>query len=90
MRRDRSGQVRRAAGARDQDLDAAGAGLADVFGEPGVRWAESTRDSCATPNRASVSPQWRMVSQSERLPMSTATRGREGSCIRGGILSSGC
>src|SRR5687768_1907938 len=39
----------------------------------GVRWAERTWDSLAMPRLSRVSTQWRMVSQSEALPMMTAT-----------------
>src|ERR1035441_7882028 len=39
----------------------------------GVRCADSTRHSCATPKRVSISSAWRMVSQSDLLPMMTAT-----------------
>ena len=42
---------------------------------PGVRCAESTRHSCATPKRASVSLAFFMVSQSDLLPMRMPTRG---------------
>ena len=41
----------------------------------GLRCADMTRDSCATPNCASVSEAARMVSQSDLLPMRTATKG---------------
>src|SRR3979490_3387793 len=41
----------------------------------GVRCADSTRLSCGTPKRAKVSLACRMVSQSDLLPIMTATRG---------------
>ena len=41
----------------------------------GVRWAESTRHSWATPKRASVSLALFIVSQSDLLPMRMPTRG---------------
>src|SRR5229473_176669 len=41
----------------------------------GVRCADMTWDSCATPKRASVSEAARIVSQSDLLPMRTATKG---------------
>src|ERR1022692_738633 len=41
----------------------------------GVRCAESTRHSCSTPNLVSTSPAWRMISQSDLLPMITPTSG---------------
>ena len=41
----------------------------------GVRWAETTRRSCGTPKRSRVSAAWRIVSQSEALPITTPTRG---------------
>src|SRR5262249_13844929 len=47
----------------------------------GVRWAETTAHSRGTPKRARVSSAWRIVSQSERLPMITATRGFGSSLI---------
>src|SRR5207249_11886433 len=40
----------------------------------GVRWAESTRDSFGTPRWSSVSTAWRIVSQSDLLPITTATK----------------
>ena len=43
----------------------------------GVRCAERTRTSCGTPNSLSVSAVARMVSQSDLLPMITATSGFE-------------
>jgi hypothetical protein len=45
----------------------------------GVRWAETIWHSWGTSNRASVSAAWRMVSQSDLLPMTTPTRGVAGS-----------
>ena len=42
----------------------------------GVRCAETTRHSCGTPNAVSTSSAWRIVSQSDLLPMITATSGR--------------
>src|SRR4029450_4496254 len=41
----------------------------------GVRCAERTRCSLAMPNSLSVSTQWRIVSQSDLLPIMTATSG---------------
>src|SRR5262249_34780811 len=41
----------------------------------GVRCAESTRHSWATSKRASGSAAWRLVSQSDLLPMTIATSG---------------
>ena len=71
------GQVRRAAGAamitwmpRPSAADAYSAIRA------GVRCAETTRHSCGTPNAVSISSAWRIVSQSDLLPMITATSGR--------------
>ena len=49
----------------------------------GVRWAERTRHSCGTPNRSRVSSAWRMVSQSDLLPMMTATSGLGSELIAG-------
>ena len=43
--------------------------------QSGVRWAETTRHSCGTPNRVSISSAWRIVSQSDLLPMMTPTSG---------------
>src|SRR5438445_13511403 len=40
----------------------------------GVRWAESTRDSLGTPRWSSVSTAWRIVSQSELLRITTASK----------------
>src|SRR5205807_7061068 len=40
----------------------------------GVRWAERTRDSLGTPSSSSVSTAWRIVSQSDLLPITTATK----------------
>jgi len=40
----------------------------------GVRWAESTRDSLGTPRSSSVWTAWRIVSQSDLLPITTATK----------------
>src|SRR6267378_797676 len=40
----------------------------------GVRWAESTRDSLGTPSSLRVSTAWRIVSQSDLLPITTATK----------------
>src|SRR5216683_4455981 len=48
----------------------------------GVRWADMTLDSCGMPNWVSISSAWRMVSQSDLLPMITATRGALASGIR--------
>ena len=41
----------------------------------GVRWAESTRTSAATPKRSSICTAGCMVGRSESLPMITATTG---------------
>src|SRR5258708_27441140 len=41
----------------------------------GVRCAETTLASCATPKRVSISSACRMVSQSDLLPMMMPTRG---------------
>ena len=41
----------------------------------GVRWAETTRHSCGTPNCSSTSAACRIVSQSDLLPMMTPTSG---------------
>src|SRR4051794_35400738 len=43
----------------------------------GVRWADTTRHSCATPKRVSMSAARRIVSQSDLLPMITPTRGED-------------
>ncbi|MDT8871130.1 hypothetical protein RAA17_08670 [Komagataeibacter rhaeticus] len=40
-----------------------------------MRWAETMRTSCATSSRSSTSVAWRMVSQSDWLPMITPMRG---------------
>src|ERR1700736_144990 len=47
----------------------------------GVRCAESTRHSCAMSNLASTSAAWRITSQSDLLPMITATSGASVSII---------
>ena len=76
LRRDHAGQVRRAARARDDDFEPARLGLAANSAiSSGVRCAETTRHSCGTPNCFSTSAAWRIVSQSDLLPMMTATRG---------------
>ena len=49
---------------------------ANSASQRGVRWAETTRHSWGTPKRVSVSSAWRIVSQSDLLPMMTLTRGR--------------
>src|SRR3712207_532299 len=41
----------------------------------GVRWAETTFASKGTPSCVSMSAAWRIVSQSERLPMMMPTTG---------------
>ena len=41
----------------------------------GVRWAESTRTSWATPNSSSTSTAACMQGRSESLPITTPTRG---------------
>ena len=41
----------------------------------GVRCADSTRHSCATPNLDSISAAWRITSQSDLLPIRIATSG---------------
>src|ERR1700761_4285734 len=51
---------------------AAFAPLANAYNRSGVRWAETMRFSQATPSAASVSAAWRMVSQSDWLPMMMA------------------
>jgi len=51
---------------------AALAPLAKANSRSGVRWAETMRFSDATPSAASVSAAWRMVSQSDWLPMMMA------------------
>src|ERR1700685_2726384 len=43
--------------------------------QPGVRCADTTLASCATPKRASVSAAARIVSQSDLLPMMMPTSG---------------
>src|SRR5439155_6106445 len=48
--------------------------LANSLASLGVRCADITRDSWATPNFSSVSDAARIVSQSDLLPMRTATR----------------
>src|SRR6185503_10295883 len=50
---------------------------ANAAANSGERCAEMTRHSCATPNFVSVSSALRIVSQSEVLPITTATRGLE-------------
>src|ERR1700761_1079627 len=52
---------------------AAFAPLANAYNRSGVRWAETMRFSQATPSAPSVSAAWRMVSQSDWLPMMMAT-----------------
>ena len=47
----------------------------------GVRWAETMRASNGTPRASRVSAVWRMVAQSDWLPMITPT-----SALRGGRL----
>ncbi len=49
--------------------------------QSGVRWAETTRHSCGTPNSWSVSEAAFIVSQSDLLPMMTPTRGRDSAFI---------
>ena len=41
----------------------------------GVRWAETMRASNGTPSASSVSAAWRMVAQSDWLPMIRPTAG---------------
>src|SRR5205823_6585658 len=41
----------------------------------GVRWADTTRFSCATPNSVSIPLEARLVSQSDLLPMMMDTGG---------------
>src|SRR6266478_5757565 len=43
--------------------------------QSGVRCAETTFASCGTPKRVSISSAWRIVSQSDLLPMMRPTRG---------------
>ncbi len=43
--------------------------------QSGVRWAETTRHSCGTPNCVSISSAWLIVSQSDLLPMMMPTSG---------------
>src|SRR5437667_11171133 len=43
----------------------------------GVRWAERTWDSLGTPSSSSISAEWRIVSQSDLLPMTIATSALE-------------
>src|SRR4051794_27982565 len=52
---------------------AALAPLAKANSRSGVRWAETMRFSQSIPSTASVSAAWRMVSQSDWLPMMMAT-----------------
>ena len=48
----------------------------------GVRCADTIADSCGTLNRVSTSSAWRIVSQSDWLPMMTPTSGRgSGMCV---------
>jgi hypothetical protein len=49
---------------------------------PGVRWAESTRHSWATPKRCSVSLALFIVSQSDLLPMRMPTRGLSSAIVQ--------
>ena len=51
---------------------AALAPLAKANSRSGVRWAETMRFSQSIPSTASVSAAWRMVSQSDWLPMMMA------------------
>jgi len=51
---------------------AALAPLAKANNRSGVRWAETMRFSQATSSAASVSAAWRMVSQSDWLPIMMA------------------
>jgi hypothetical protein len=52
----------------------------------GVRWAESTRTSLATPSSARILTAGSIVGRSESLPMITATvaAGPEGLAVAGG------
>ena len=54
---------------------AAFAPLAKATSRSGVRWAETMRASWGTPSASSVSAAWRMVAQSDWLPMMMATGG---------------
>ena len=82
VRRANARQMRRAAGRRDDTStprDSAWPTYSAV--SAGVRCAESTRHSCGTPNFVSISSAWRMVSQSDLLPMMTATSGFASPCL---------
>src|SRR5262245_8298418 len=46
----------------------------------GVRWADTTRRSCGTPNSSRTSAAFCIVSQSDLLPMITPTRGFDIGC----------
>ncbi len=47
--------------------------LAKATSRSGVRWAETIRASWPTPSASSVAAAWRIVAQSDWLPMITAT-----------------
>jgi hypothetical protein len=54
----------------------------------GVRCADSTRVSQATPSASSCATQCRIVSQSEREPITTPTSGSPTECTSGSIVPS--
>src|SRR5882724_4456756 len=63
---------------------------ANSANQAGVRCAETMRHSCGTPNRVSTSSAWRIVSQSDLLPMITATSGLVSSVIERPLSLSDC
>jgi hypothetical protein len=63
--------MRRPARAGDDDLEAGRLGALGEGNQP-VRWAETMRFSQSIPSTVSVSAAWRMVSQSDWLPMMMA------------------
>ena len=69
LRRDHARQVRGAAGAGDDHLDARGRRRSWAYSaiQPGVRCAETTRHSCGTPNRRQ-----HLVGVAHRLPVGLA------------------
>ena len=78
LRRDHARQVRGAAGARDDHFEPARDRGRRVLGHPAPACGAPTRRGirAATPNRVSISSAWRIVSQSDLLPMMTPTSGR--------------
>ena len=71
---DHAGQMRGAAGARDDDFDAASfRARANSAIHTGVRCADTICRSCGTPKRSSTSTACLIVSQSDDEPMTTAT-----------------